>query len=457
MQDQEKAMIAKLKARPEDIQLLVETGRSLISNNRASAFLELFETIYPDESLKGMPPQLVFSIGQTALAEKKFSLASKLLGHLQKKDNRSPALIIPLSEALINAGDLVEAKNVLESAIRQGGNNDPSLLTNLAIVEAEAGNYSQAESLYKRVVNIRPKDFLGHYNLGGFYTMIGRNNDAIQSYECCLSIVPNAPEAQNAIDGLKQNGMQSTADQDSENSILTRLYNMIEEEKWEDAIHELESSNNQIDCIRRHAAILELPRRFQNSISDENLYDPKQQVKTIQLFEENDPFLKELAVQIRNEKSLIWNRAGKPTRDGAQSHELLAAKGKSPAINHLIDRLTDIVLSCKSKAAESITGPWADPIRLSGWAVLLKHGGHQKRHIHPEAKLSGVFYIQVPEISEGTKENKGDLVFLGSNGRSLLQVTPKQGGAIVFPSYLPHQTIPLENTMERICIAFNVQ
>ncbi|HCP38318.1 MAG TPA: hypothetical protein DIT98_10870, partial [Verrucomicrobiales bacterium] len=247
------------------------------------------------------------------------------------------------------------------------------------------------------------------------------------------------------------------ADQDSENSILTRLYDMIEEEKWDDALHELETSNNQIDCIRRHAAILELPRRFQNSISDENLYDPKQQVKTIQLFEENDPFLKELAVQIRTEKSLIWNRAGKPTRDGAQSHELLAAKGKSPAINHLIDRLTDIVLSCKSKAAESITGPWADPIRLSGWAVLLKHGGHQKRHIHPEAKLSGVFYIQVPEISEGTKENKGDLVFLGSNGCSLLQVTPKQGGAIVFPSYLPHQTIPLENTMERICIAFNVQ
>jgi len=457
MQDQEKAMIAKLKARSKDIQLLIETGRSLIGNNRAPVFLELIETIYPDESLKALPPQLVFSIGQTALVEKNYSLASKLLGILQIKDNRSPALIIPLSEALINSGDLVQAKNVLETAIRLGSNDDPSLLTNLAIIEAETGNYTQAENLYKRVVNIRPKDFLGHYNLGGFYAMIGRNNDAIQSYKQCLRIVPNAPEAQNAIAGLKNKESESATDQDSENSILARIYIMIEKEEWSNALNELKSANNQIDCIRRHAAILELPRTFQNRISDENLYDPKQHVKTIQLFEENDPLLKELAIQIRSEKSLIWNRAGKPTRDGAQSHELLAAKGKSPAINHLIDRLTNMVLSFKSKEAESITGPWADPIRLSGWAVLLKQGGHQKRHIHPEAKLSGVIYIQVPEISEHSEENKGDLVFLGSSGRSLLQVTPKQGGAIVFPSYLPHQTIPLENTMERICIAFNVQ
>jgi hypothetical protein len=35
-------------------------------------------------------------------------------------------------------------------------------------------------------------------------------------------------------------------------------------------------------------------------------------------------------------------------------------------------------------------------------------------------------------------------------------ITPKEGMVVLFPSYLPHETIPLQEDSERICIAFNL-
>ena len=89
---------------------------------------------------------------------------------------------------------------------------------------------------------------------------------------------------------------------------------------------------------------------------------------------------------------------------------------------------------------------------LSGWSVVLRKGGHQKRHIHPESVVSGVLYIQLPEESADEGKKEGNLLFPSNN---MKMVTPKEGMLVLFPSYLPHQTIPIKSNDERICIAFN--
>ena len=89
---------------------------------------------------------------------------------------------------------------------------------------------------------------------------------------------------------------------------------------------------------------------------------------------------------------------------------------------------------------------------LSGWSVVLKKRGHQKRHIHPESVVSGVFYIQLPVESADEYKKEGNLVFPSNNMKI---VTPKEGTAVLFPSYLAHETIPINSNEERICIAFN--
>ena len=46
-------------------------------------------------------------------------------------------------------------------------------MTNLAIAQAELGEYKIAEELYKKVVYLSPNQFLGHYNLGLFLKTLG--------------------------------------------------------------------------------------------------------------------------------------------------------------------------------------------------------------------------------------------------------------------------------------------
>ncbi len=90
---------------------------------------------------------------------------------------------------------------------------------------------------------------------------------------------------------------------------------------------------------------------------------------------------------------------------------------------------------------------------LSGWAVVLNEGGFQKRHIHPEAIVSGVVYIKLSEETKDKTLSAGNILF-HLNTKQIL-ITPEEGLVILFPGYLAHETIPLEQSDERICIAFN--
>jgi len=43
--------------------------------------------------------------------------------------------------------------------------------------------------------------------------------------------------------------------------------------------------------------------------------------------------------------------------------------------------------------------------RLHGWAVVLRSGGYQTPHIHPDGIVSGVYYVRVPDtVRDATGE-----------------------------------------------------
>ena len=90
---------------------------------------------------------------------------------------------------------------------------------------------------------------------------------------------------------------------------------------------------------------------------------------------------------------------------------------------------------------------------LSGWGVILNIGGHQKLHTHPESILSGVIYLKTSTETESEEEEYGNIIFPSSES---LSIAPYKGLMILFPSYLPHSTIPTTQEDERVCIAFNI-
>ena len=433
-----------------------QEGKSLLSQGRSKELLKNFEYKFKPHSWPKLPPQLMFSIGEIAIQNNSWQLAANVLRQLHKNDSKTPALSLPFSEALIQLGMLKEAEAVLQSSLNSYP-HDPSLITNLANIKSELGDYRQAELLYRKVIASRPREFLGNYNLAGFLAMLGREEEALQYYKICLQIVPHAPEALQRLEQLERR-KNPQEKRESESNNLQDIYQSIENLEWERATSKLNNCKSDLDLVRWHSAVLELPVSYQNKISDQHLYNPKIQVKCRDLFDANNPLLNELANYIKQDPSLIWNRAGKPTRLGSQSHEILASRGRSTAIDELIDRLTVIIQSFDKQYLESLTGAWAKPLKLSGWAVVLAKGGYQKRHIHPEARLSGVFYVKIPNVQEqATHGNCGDLCFFGAQNQKALIVTPKDGMAVFFPSYLPHCTIPLNGDSERICIAFNVE
>jgi len=102
-----------------------------------------------------------------------------------------------------------------------------------------------------------------------------------------------------------------------------------------------------------------------------------------------------------------------------------------------------------------------------GWAVILRAGNTQGLHVHPNANISGVYYVTAPPATLDTGTEGGKISFYDPRPRAnmnqlLNQSTrfrepPIPGELVVFPSWLEHSVAAFQGPGERICIAFNAR
>lgn len=122
------------------------------------------------------------------------------------------------------------------------------------------------------------------------------------------------------------------------------------------------------------------------------------------------------------------------------------------------DYITEYVkLSCSAP-------PEVSNVRLWGWAVILRPGDLNVAHIHPDARISGVYYVQVPR-SKRSKDEEGAIMFSDPRPRAEMNaiqhqigdviVQPEEGMMILFPAYHTHAVLPFREPGERMSIAFN--
>jgi tetratricopeptide (TPR) repeat protein len=103
-------------------------------------------------------------------------------------------------------------------------------------------------------------------------------------------------------------------------------------------------------------------------------------------------------------------------------------------------------------------------VDLASWAVKVNHDGHQKPHIHPAGWISGVYYVEVPNVEPNRDENPGAIEFgplsFGSERKNVSfphwRVMPQPGLLLLFPSYYAHRTRPTGVGDVRISVAFDV-
>jgi tetratricopeptide (TPR) repeat protein len=106
-------------------------------------------------------------------------------------------------------------------------------------------------------------------------------------------------------------------------------------------------------------------------------------------------------------------------------------------------------------AARAIDLP--QTVKLASWALVLRGDGHETWHIHPAARISGVYYVQAPErageIGFGPLRPVADRDMTDFPSWTL---TPRAGMLLLFPSHFAHRTWPTLTDAPRISVAFDV-
>ena len=136
-------------------------------------------------------------------------------------------------------------------------------------------------------------------------------------------------------------------------------------------------------------------------------------------------------------------------------------------VTSLRRRLDAFVSDLNAAVFEKDAGRQPGDFSLQGWANVLRRGGYNGPHSHPNAFWSGVYYVTGNETLDGHPfSGKLELVdprpgaSLGYAeqtrlyGRFLL--SPVAGQMILFPSWLQHWVHPYHGDGTRISIAFNV-
>ncbi len=172
-----------------------------------------------------------------------------------------------------------------------------------------------------------------------------------------------------------------------------------------------------------------------------------------------------LSGEITRNPTLKPDPVDKATRGCLQtSGDLALASGE--AIATLLDLVRAAVEAFVAALPAQSDDPFvaARPERaaLDAWVVVFPGEGYLKPHIHASGWLSGVYYVGAPEIP-GNDSRAGclalgslDLPDAADPPWGIVDVRPAPGRLVLFPSFIPHATVPTKSTKARICVAFDV-
>lgn len=172
-------------------------------------------------------------------------------------------------------------------------------------------------------------------------------------------------------------------------------------------------------------------------------------------------WLHRLGEEIGSHPRLKADPAGKSLDGGKQTGLLDPQDG--PAVAAVMQFIRGQVETYAAGLAASGTGfARGRPARgrLAVWGVVCGASGRQRSHRHPNGWLSGVFYVAGPADERGLF--RGPLL-VGDTGEAFTApwktrpVEPRPGRLVLFPSYMPHSTVPSGVDGDRISIAFDVE
>ena len=149
----------------------------------------------------------------------------------------------------------------------------------------------------------------------------------------------------------------------------------------------------------------------------------------------------------------------------AADHPLATDPALTAAKQHIFQAVHDYTgLLVQQECART---PKRVTFQTWGWGVILRAGNYQGHHVHPNANISGVYYISAPPAALVDDSEDGKISFYDPRPRANMNLllsqftrhflSPAPGDMVVFPSWLEHSVAPFQGEGTRICIAFNAK
>jgi uncharacterized protein (TIGR02466 family) len=414
--EQEKAeqlLRRALEIRPESLAALTRLGSALLTSGQGAEAVEVFRRardLAPDD------------------AHIRYSYAHALL-----ESGRFDEAVVAADEALaLNA-------------------NDAASLTVKGVALLQLERYRDAEAALARCVEVAPQDVNGWMHLGRVRMRLEDSAAALDAFNQAAALVPDDPTVQ---------------------SQLANAYTTFgEPEKAVEACDRYLARHPAASglIVVKLLALRDAGRTAEaERLAGLDTLILKSEITPPAGYATLDAFNAALASMVRKHPDLQRTHTNRATRHGVQTGSLTVnPPPEMQAFFAVIDREVRAAKERLERAGLD-EHPWVryapSHWKVNAWAVLLENGGHQLSHIHPQAWMSGCYYVAIPERGMGEGHGEDGWIEFGRPSQqlhtksepSVVAVEPKPGRMVLFPSYTFHRTIPFHGEGQRICIAFDV-
>ncbi len=414
------------------------------------------------------------------MSPKKRKRQKKLKGKSAKKGN--PSQVLNEALTLYRSGRLKLALGKCQSVLA-GHPQHPDALNLGGIIYMDLGQTEASVKFLRSVVEILPESSQAHFNLGTALTANGELSEAISSQRRALELKPDYPEALfNLGNAYRQTGESDAAVLSYRNALdLAPDYPGAATNLASSLLH-LGRPGDALDACNQ--ALKHYPGDRDafafKAIAASEVGEPDLAASILSMdriirtkdFDTADGFLdmaefnKALSVHVLSHPSLTREPHNVATRHGQQTENLaLEPKGPIALLEEMIIGAYDEYMSAVSKEVEH---PYIRQIpdlrKIDIWGTVLDRMGHQVSHMHRNAWISGVYYVQLPDVMHGANESQSGWIEFGrppdefpcTAEHQVRKFEPREGRMFMFPSFEYHRTIPFESSQQRISIAFDL-
>jgi len=340
-------------------------------------------------------------------------------------------------------GNSGEAEALLRQVIAAAPDNAKAH-DNLAFVLHSRGRIGEALNVLRQAAELAPDNDAILFNLGNLFAEVGRTADAVEAFQ-------RAAAANGANIEVRQRLATELLKTGNAPAALRHLEACVAHGAADSAVY-----------AHIAIALADMGEESRlNALVDLERFVVCRQIDDRHGFPSLGEFNSALAAHVADNSTL---HAEGTTVNGMDTFELLAS-----AEPHVVAlrRFIEDEIGNRLRALPEASHPFAKAAprrwRIESWGVKMWRQGHQVTHVHKKAWLSGVYYVQLPEIVRPGQKGHDGWIEFGRGPADLYAVArppvrlirPVEGMLVTFPSYIWHRTLPFEAKRDRISIAFD--